>query len=678
MKTSILVYRLFVLLTVSFGFCLSTVLAQQQTEPIPVVEFGKMTPDQFAFSSTDTTAEAVVLYESGDIAYEVNVDQNWVIFTHHVRMLIRRKAAYERATVAVTLRRGEGMLNEKMSELEGRTYNLVNGRVVTDPLDLKTARFTEKATENYWIEKFTMPNVREGSVVEYKYTIRTPFYISRSPKTWRFQRDVPVDWSQFHIVLPHGFPHRLILWGSLKLTIEDIKATKISLVPGQIRSNAQESFYAIKNVPAFKRENYISTEEDYISKIDFERPNFLDLDSKKDVDFAFSWDAIDKRLQINKSFGIQLTPTDWVRKQAVALVDKQTDKVDTLSRVLTVYNFVRRTMTWNGDYSIWASDLKQVLTDKKGDSGDINLLLIAMLRALNIEAYPIILSTRSHGLITEDLALLGKFNYVVAQVNAGGRTLLLDATDPYLKPGMLPTHCLNGQGRLIDPPNSRFVSLAPKDRVASVKTAQFALSESGELSGTLTHSYGGYAAWVNHKLFASAGKDKYLEAARKVNSGWQIKEATFTDANQQEDAFKVDYNLVIADACTPVGERLYFKPMLTEAHTENPFKENYRRYPIDFAIPIDEAFSATYILPTGFQIEELPKPVSIVLPGDGGRFLYQVVADNNRLRVNSRITLRKPMYMPSDYPALRELFIQIVAKHAEQVVLKRGIVTEKK
>ncbi|UFH53682.1 hypothetical protein [Spirosoma sp. KNUC1025] len=278
MFSSFLTLRLPVLVSIFIWIQIAIGFAQSADVLIPKIKFGEIKPAEFLSSSTDTTSEAVVLYESGDISFEV--DQ--IILKYYVRMLIRRKSAYTRATVATSVRRGYGMVNEKMSDLEGRTYNLVNGHVVADPLDLKTAHFTEKAAEEYWIEKFTMPNVREGSVIEYRYTLRTPFYITRSPEPWRFQRDIPVDWSQLHIVLPHGFPHRLILGGSLKLTVEDIKATKISLIPGQIKSDAQESLYAIKHVPSFQHENYVANEDDYISKIDFERPNYLDVDLKRE------------------------------------------------------------------------------------------------------------------------------------------------------------------------------------------------------------------------------------------------------------------------------------------------------------------------------------------------------------------------------------------------------------
>lgn len=639
-------------------------LAQKSGAEAPGVVFGQLTPAQCIPTSADTSAEAVVLYDAGDVSFRINVDESWIVFVRHVRILIRRKSAYRLATVQLISRRGVGTLHEAVDDIEGYTYNLENGRVKAEPLNVKTARFTEKATESYWIEKFTMPAVREGSVIEYRYTVRTPFNISRSPQTWRFQRDIPVDWSQYRLVLPVRYPYKLMLSGSLALAVNEAKPVKIYLVPGQNRSEAQELFYAMKNVPVFLHEPFVANEEEYIAKIDFEPPNYYDLNT--DVDFAFSWEAIDKRLMANESFGERLLPTEAIRQKAQQLVSVQDD---TLTRVTKVYNFVRRTMTWNGEYSIWGNEPKQVMAAKKGDTGDINLMLIAFLRALNIRVNPVILSTRSHGAISEEVALIRKFNCVVAQVQLGKETILLDAADPFVKPGMLPLYCLNEKGRLIDPPNSRFVSLAPIYRTSEVKTARFALDESGEMSGTLLNSFGGYAAWINYKLLASVGKTAYVDAMHKVHNEWQIKEVAFTDSSQSEETFGVTYQMTLSDFGTKAGDRLYLRPMLTEAHTENPFKTPMRQYPIDFATPIDETFTATYELPANFRIEELPKPLSITLPGNAGRFVYQLVADAHQLKVSSRFVLRKSVYAPNEYPALRELYSQLVAKQAEQVVL---------
>ena len=129
--------------------------------------------------------------------------------------------------------------------------------------------------------------------------------------------------------------------------------------------------------------------------------------------------------------------------------------------------------------------------------------------------------------------------------------------------------------------------------------------------------------------------------------------------------------MTVPNACGQAGDRLYLRPLLTEGYTENPFKEENRLYPVDFGVPITESFSAVYTLPAGYAAEELPKTAVISLPDKGGRFTYEVKAEGNQLRVLSRLTLNEATYSAEAYGALRELFAMMVAKQAEQVVLKR-------
>ncbi len=94
---------------------------------------------------------------------------------------------------------------------------------------------------------------------------------------------------------------------------------------------------------------------------------------------------------------------------------------------------------------------------------------------------------------------------------------------------------------------------------------------------------------------------------------------------------------------------------------------------------MDETFTATYTLPTGYIVEELPKPLALGLPNNGGRFTYQVQQKGNQLEVVSRITIRKPIFMAAEYVLLKEFYDKILLKHGEQVVLvKAATLTEKK
>ncbi|QDK78456.1 DUF3857 domain-containing protein [Spirosoma sp. KCTC 42546] len=668
----VLLLTVCILLGITVGF------SQKSANPAPTIKFGIVNSDHFVDSPTDSTAEAVVLYDYGEVWFDKSDNDIWLNTTYHVRLKIRKKSAYDRATIQQITRRGTMGQHELVSDFEGYTYNLTNGDVSISQLK-KEGHFTEKASDQFWVEKYTLPNVREGSIIEYKYTVRTPFGVTYNPRTWRFQQDIPVRWSEYRITIPDYFYYKMLMSGYLAMLVNDRKSTTVGLFSGQPDVTASAYRFAMKDIPAFRDEAYITTDDDYMAKIEFELASYQIPGSTGIVrkDIAVSWETLDKTLLTDIDFGGQIKRTGFLRETAKSLLASQ---ADTLGRVKAAYDYIRQTIKWNDDAGIWSSTgIKKVLENKKGNAADINLMLIALLREMDIDANPVILSTRSHGRINELYPLIKKFNYVVAQVSVGGKDLLLDATDAFLPVGMLPLHCLNGKGRLVHPTKSRFVSLNPYERDVEVHMGTFTLTEDGEVSGKLAHSHGGYSAWSARKQFATDGKAKYLESIQKKRPAWQIDKVDFSGADEKSSAFNTDYTITIPEACGRAGDRYYFHPMLTEAHTVNPFKETDRLYPVDFGIPIEETFSATYTLPKNFKVEELPKPVSMVLPENGGRFMYQVgVVSENQIQIISRISLRKPMYFAEEYGSLRELFSRIVAKHAEQIVLKREAVADSK
>ena len=77
-------------------------------------------------------------------------------------------------------------------------------------------------------------------------------------------------------------------------------------------------------------------------------------------------------------------------------------------------------------------------------------------------------------------------------------------------------------------------------------------------------------------------------------------------------------------------------------------------------------------MPDGYVVEELPKSVRILLPDNGGSFLY---AFNNKvpgqLSFNIMMNVKQLKFHPVEYPAIKELFDLFVEKIGEQVVLRR-------
>jgi len=117
-------------------------------------------------------------------------------------------------------------------------------------------------------------------------------------------------------------------------------------------------------------------------------------------------------------------------------------------KVSAIFKHVQSRMNWNKHYSYYCYDgVKKAYQDKVGNSAEINLMLVSMLRQANLEANPVLISTRANGISLFPSSTA--FNVVIASVVVDGKLVLLDATSKYATPGILPIRDLNWFGRLI-------------------------------------------------------------------------------------------------------------------------------------------------------------------------------------------------------------------------------------
>jgi hypothetical protein len=305
----------------------------------------------------------------------------------------------------------------------------------------------------------------------------------------------------------------------------------------------------------------------------------------------------------------------------------------------------------------------------------VNLLLIAALREAGFQANPVLVSTRDHGAVNTDyMPMLSRFNYVVAHVPLPeGKEMLVDATEELLPCGMLPTRCLNGQGRLIMPKaeESRWVSLLPSQRLTEYQQIQLVLDEKGGYRGKVHSEHGGYAGSAQRDRLREKGEKKFVEDLLTGREGWNVGKYQFSQRDDLAKALSFDYELTAAGGDAPAG-LLYLRPLQHFGNSKNPFVHESRQFPVDFGCPVDETVVMTLTLPTGYEVEELPKPAALSLPDNGGRFLFQAQpAADGTIQIMSRLNLNRAVYSAEEYVGLREFYRLVVAKQAEQLVLKK-------
>ncbi|NID08730.1 DUF3857 domain-containing protein [Fibrivirga algicola] len=643
------------------------VCAQAAVQP-PVVKFGQVTAADFQLSPipNDTTAEAVVLYALAETHYEELNSKNTLITEYYKRIRINKKSGYDQATVQIKLW-GTGSNAEFSTAIDGVTSRLQHGVVVQQKMD-KGAIVTEKLARGETVQKFTLPGVEEGAIIEYRYTTYSPGAIT--PATWWFQGYIPVLWSEYRMKIPTRYYMKITLGGYLPLAVNDVTTSSSGL--------QTEYRFAVANAPAFQEEPFITTMADYFSKISFEWSRVRSQRDSTAAAVAREWQDLDRTLLAFDDFGVQYRQP-YLLKEEAQLIKATYPVLDTLGKIRAAYDLIRNRIAWNGSAYQYSDQLKKALDERKGDAADINLLLIGLLRLIGLDANPVLLSTRDHGQLDTEHTLLRQFNYVVAHLTLGGKDVMLDATDRFLRPGMLPRRALNGTGRLILPNGKgRFLSLLPTERTVTVKACNFEISADGEAKGLFSQSYDGYRAADARLAHQLLGEEKFMSQVKQLRPDWQIETAELANVSDLTAPVLAKYTLVIPAAASISGDRMYLNPLLTEGITSNPFKQPARQFPVDFATPFDETFTATYIFPEGFTVDELPKPLVLSLPNNGGRFTYQIQQKGNQLDVVSRITIRKPVFGADEYMFLKEFYDKILLKHGEQVVLVQGPVAGKK
>lgn len=643
------------------------------------VKFGKVTPQDFAVTANalDSAPAAIVIADFGTSTFEGN-NQGWfsLIFRHSCRIKILKKEALEAATIEIPLYLS-GREAEKIEGLRAATYNLEDGKVVETKLDDKSV-FTTTLDKNHTIKKFSLPGVKEGSIIEYTYTQTSPFLFNLQP--WAFQREYPCLWSEYQVDLPNFFQYVILGHGFVPFSINTTDSRNVTFrlsIPGGAEKNEQYNFddevvthrWVIKNVPALKAEPFTTTVSNYVARMEFQlsRYSFRNGYIK---DIMGNWSSVSEELLKQDDFGADLDRNNgWMDEELAGITKGASTQ---LEKARKIYNYIRANYNCIAHSRLTMdNNLKTIFKNKSGSEAELNLLLTAMLAHVKIKADPVILSTRANGFPNELYPLLSRFNYVISQVTIDSSRYYLDASEPWLGFGKLPARCYNGYARVLNKENPLAVSLDPDD-LKENKMTLVILSRDGKggIGGRVQSTPGYEEACTIRQRMKKSGAEEFLKGLQSAHQGETAVSNLEIDSLQRpDDPLAIAYDLTI----TPDKDAdiLYINPMMGEEIKDNPFKAAERKYPVEMSHAMDETYSLTMEIPDGYVVDEIPKSAKVLFNEDEGFFEYLFANNGDNIQFRSRIKLNKANFKPEDYASLREFFGFIVKKESEQIVLKK-------
>jgi Domain of Unknown Function with PDB structure (DUF3858)/Transglutaminase-like superfamily len=671
------------ILLVFFGILFLHVLQAQDKADY---KFGKITAADFNLSADkfDSGANALIIADIGTAKFEGNNKGYFnLIFTRFMRVKIINKNGFDIGSQEISLLHNHDGDYEKLYSLRASTFILENGVISETKLDDKSV-FTQKYNSNIDDKKFTVPALKEGAIFDIEYTVKSPFDFRLMP--WSFQGEYPRLWSEYVVTIPPPLHYVMRLQGNDHFDINESKDANIVYIVRESNGTSSDDSYTVdgpsvykrwvkKNVPAIHEEPFTTTIDNYYSKMTFQLQYIQWSNESPRHEQNSTWTARSKTLLEDADFGQALgNDNNWMNDVLKEILQGSNTEDD---KTYKIYCYIRDNFRavekagYNKNALYTRNSLKDVFKKKEGNVAEINLLLIAMLRKAEIKADPVILSTRDNGIADPSYPLLDEYNYVICEAHPGDKWITLDASEPYNGYGLLPVSCYNGWGHVINEELPVPIYLtADSMREANVTNVIIINDEKGKPSGGYSCVLGKSESFGARKeIIASSLKEYEKKLQTQYGSDINLENFGVDSLKKYDFPLTIHYDFDLKSLSS--GDILYFNPMLDDGYKTNPFKSMNRLYPVEMPFKIDEIYLLTMDIPTGYQIDELPKSVRVAYNENEGMFEYLIQKGQNNLQMRVHLKLDKAFFPVDEYSTLRDFFAYVVKKENEQIVFKK-------
>jgi Transglutaminase-like superfamily. len=640
------------------------------------VKFGKISNEDFDLSKYkfDTSVSAVVISDIGSSKFEGNTNGGFtLVFKRQKRIKILNKNGFEAANIEIRLYT-DGRNEESLDNLKAYTYNLENGNITKSELQSNSI-FKDKLSANQLNKKFTFPAVKEGSIIEYSYTVNSIFFFNLQP--WIFQDNYPCLWSEYQVSLPDFFAYVTIGQGYqpyyIKNQSQDFQSFYVTIPGGTSESehvNLNSTVYSyrwvMKDVPALKEEGFTTTIRNHIAKIEFQLSQYR-FPNVPVRDIMGNWKTVTEKMLEREDFGATINKANnWLDDDMKPIVAGATGDLEKAKRI---YNFVRDNFTCTDHSDLYLNNsLKTIFKNKNGSVSDINLLLVAMLHHENIEADPVILSTRAHGFANDLYPLMNRYNYVIAAAKINNAPVYLDASHAFLGFGKLPSECYNGFARIIGKEPAVVDFIADSLKEEKVTSVFISNNDNGNFEGSFKTIPGYYESSDIRERIKEKGETEFFKKIKASYNSIDIMQPGIDSLKVQGAPIAIHYEFKVNDMNDDI---IYFNPMMAEGYKNNFFKAEERTYPVEMPYTFDETYVLSMEVPKNYTVEEIPKSVRVNYNEDEGFFEYMINKSGDQIMLRSRVVMKKANFAPEEYNSLRDFFAYVVKKHSEQIVFKK-------
>jgi hypothetical protein len=533
-----------------------------------------------------------------------------------------------------------------------------SGNIVIQRLD-KADFLMQLVAKNVKMVNFTFPNVRPGSVVEFSYTRIEKDIIQIEP--WIIQSEIPTVYSSVIITTPVSSQLKEKLYGSDSAE----KRTEL-LKSDQFRRIT----YYKENIASFKPEPYMSSEKDNLMKMIFIHfPNsnsFLNsLSSPQTV-----WKFAGSTLLRSQFFGGQINK---IIPGTEKIIDSAISMSSVADKIRFLYNSVKKRIPEKEEQTLYPEDITGAWANRSGNTAEINLILLNLLQKAKIRSFPLLISTRTNGIISKDFPSFGQLNGIdVVAIIDSAKYFIMDASEKFQSLENPPLNILNREVLLLNPENIDWFTINDERPLLKQNITLFCvMKENGIIEGSATLQHYNYAK--SYMLDSTADNDETKEEKffDKKISGLKIISANIENADKDEEPLFETLTFTYEPQKT---DNFYFiPPQFLSPQKTNPFIADVRNTDIDLMCNQQIILSINLAISDSFEVENLPKNITLRAPDSSFYFKRSSSSTSENIYITQIFEIRQAIFLKEDYPGVKEFFSRLYTLLADEIILKKKI-----
>ncbi|NOU58728.1 DUF3857 domain-containing protein [Marinifilum caeruleilacunae] len=613
-------------------------------------KYGKFSKEEILLTECayEPDAEAVILSRT----CTVNISYSSITYNYLVRIKILKEEGLDRANIEIPYWRKDGL--ENITGVKAHTVNIdAKGGKTDDALEKKSV-FKVDINENYGAVRFGMPNVKVGSIIEYRYSLISNFYTYLD--TWYFQDDIPTLWSSIKVNMPESFRYDLVMFGN-----------RLKSKYPMSKSNE----WILTNLKSIREEPYVNNYMDFVEQMRFQLTGYYKSrsDMSGGVEFVTArstWEKLaEEYLDAFEFFGRK----NFAQKTVAQILDGDENSWE---KVEKIYDYVRTNIKWDGKYRIYPENSPpKIIEEKIASNCEINFLLVLLLREAGIKAEPALSRTNNLGLLQKDYPLMSQFNQALAYVEIFNNKLFLNATSPFRPYQILAEKDLNFYAFVLEKNKTRWEKVKAFNKSRSQLILNYDFTNKERPACQFKMNENGYYAAETRELINEFGLEEFLKTVVDESEMELHKDSlTIENLDNVNKPLLVKANFPMAEIDLE-NDIIYFEPF-PAVLDNNPFKKEDRQYRVDFNYNRYQSIVVNIKLPQEYMVEDCPKSRLVKLSNNLGYFRITAQKQTNGVQLRTVFEIKQPSFTIDYYGELRELYSQMLSSIKGQVVIKKN------